>query len=291
MNSTSGKNDFVLYDFDAAFEEYLKRWFDDNRGKYATYDEMEDQVPEVYQAFLDSPQPFIDGRKPGEFFDRYDDADQLVQWMLRYEEEGVSVPDMLLNRISELGDAAARSLIKVLCETTRPASVRMSAITLLRELESALPYPMYVEWAAAWDGQDEMTENAIESLEAAETDLTEQIMPHLKNATPVGKAALLSILSHRPCEKPVIDMAIALFEEHPELRAQLASVLARFEDDSVLPALMKAASSDETGYLVYIELRSAIEALGGEAPRRRFDEDDPEYASMRSLEEKLIRGE
>ena len=39
----------------------------------------------------------------------------------------------------------------------------------------------------------------------------------------------------------------------------------------------EAARDDKPPYLVYIELRSAIEALGGEAPKHEYTEDDPAY--------------
>ena len=47
-----------------------------------------------------------------------------------------------------------------------------------------------------------------------------------------------------------------------------------------MEALTRRALEDATGgYLDYIELRSAIERLGGEAPEREFD-DDPEYSAL-----------
>ena len=52
-------------------------------------------------------------------------------------------------------------------------------------------------------------------------------------------------------------------------------------DERALPALTALAASEETPYLDYIELRSAIEALGGEAPEREFDALDPAYEALR----------
>ena len=47
---------------------------------------------------------------------------------------------------------------------------------------------------------------------------------------------------------------------------------------------MGLAASEETPYLDYIELRSAIEQLGGDAPERNFDESDPEYEAMARMQ-------
>ena len=49
-------------------------------------------------------------------------------------------------------------------------------------------------------------------------------------------------------------------------------------------ALQAMAASEETPYLDYIELRNAIEALGGDAPEREFDAEDPAYEAMRNMQ-------
>jgi len=66
--------------------------------------------------------------------------------------------------------------------------------------------------------------------------------------------------------------------------AVLADCLGRLGDERALPLLKKVAASEETPYLDYIELRSAIEALGGDAPEREFDAEDPAYEAMRSMQ-------
>ena len=45
--------DFKLYDFDTEFSQYLQQWYEKNFGRFRTYDDMEDCVPDVYQEFLD----------------------------------------------------------------------------------------------------------------------------------------------------------------------------------------------------------------------------------------------
>ena len=283
-------SEFILYDFDTEFSQYLQQWYEKNFGRFRTYDEMEDYVPEVYQTFLDTPAAFLNGQKPGAFFDGYDDPVLLTDWLAEYVHQDVNVPDMLLNRISELGESAAPSLVEMLQDETQPAELRMHLISLLREIDSALPYPLFIRWITAWDGQEELTENAVETLESIETpspDTIRRIREAYTSATPSGKTAFLSILSRWKGQSDMADQAIRLFEQYPDLRIHLAPIMARFGKASALPALKKAALSKETGYLLYIELRSAIEALGGDAPKRKFSEGDPEYDSMRLLQDDL----
>ncbi len=279
---------FELYDFDTEFSNYLQKWYENNFGRFRTYDEMEDYVPEVYQDFLDTPAPFLNGIKPGEFFEQYDDPVELVDWLAEYVHQDINVPDMLLNRISDLGETAAPTITDMLQDDTQPSELRMHLISLLREIDSPLPYPLFINWISKWDGKDELGENAVETLESAAPlakDFVLRIKSAYENATAFGKMAFLSILSRSAGNDDMIPSAIKLFEQVPDLRIHLAPILARFGKPSALPALKKAALSSETGYLLFIELRSAIEALGGDAPKREFSDDDPEYDSLRLLQD------
>ncbi len=273
-----------LINFDGAFEAYLQDWFMRSKGLFRTYDEMEDQVPEVYQTFLDTPADFLNGQKPGEYFERFSDPGELTDWMVAYEQGGVPVPDMLLNRIAELGALSEPSLTALLTRDGVPAAARMNAVTLLREVGSLAPLPLYIRWVQRFDGRDELTENALESLQAMGGAVRQAVLAALPDATDEGKAAFLSIVSEGPADESTVGIAIDLFTRRRDLQAQLASVLGRLGDERALPALRRAALDEENGYLVYIELRNAIEQLGEEAPERSFSDDDPEYESLRDLE-------
>lgn len=273
-----------LIDFDGAFEAYLQNWFARNKGRFRTYDEMEDRVPEVYQDFLDTPADFLSGQKPGEYFESYSDPRELTDWMVEYEKAGVPVPDMLLNRIAELGAPAGPWLTALLTRQDVPAAARMNAVTLLREVESQEPAALYISWVQRFDGQDELTENALESLQSMGEQTKQAILEALPDATDEGKAAFLAILSGDSADERTVDIAIRLFERRRDLQAQLAAVLGRMGDERALPVLRRAALDEENGYLVYIELRNAIEELGGEAPRRSFSDGDPEYDSLKDLD-------
>ena len=48
---------------------------------------------------------------------------------------------------------------------------------------------------------------------------------------------------------------------------------------------MDAAEEEKVSYIDFIEIRNAIERLGGEAPVRDFT-DDPTYAAVRRLQKR-----
>ena len=84
-------------------------------------------------------------------------------------------------------------------------------------------------------------------------------------------------------KKQVFELAVRLFKENPMRRALFASYLAKLGDERALPVLMEAAMDEKCKYMDFIELRNAIEMLGGEAPKKEFFEDE-EYAALRAME-------
>ena len=161
----------------------------------------------------------------------------------------------------------------------------MAAITLLREIESSAPMEYYIGLQAIrGEGEDELADNALESL----ASMGEKAVPAMRAAlalcSPDGQEALLTVLSDYPGNEQVLDTALSLLKNRRDRAAVLAGCLGKLGDERALPALIALAASEETPYLDYIELRSAIEALGGDAPERNFDAEDPAYEAMRNMQ-------
>lgn len=272
-----------LIDFDHRFSHYLSDWMEKNRENYATADDMEQDAPRVYEEFLDTPADWLDGEKPGEYFEKYSDANLLVSWAKAYVEEGIELPDMLLNRISELGSKAEAPLTALLnapySDKEKRLVLRMLAVTLLREIESTRPMDTYIKWILDGEQEEELLENALESLDEMGDKPRGKMLSLLSRADDRAKEAFLSLLSRCPGNPAVCDELVRLFNLYPEKRAVLSAYLGRLGDERALPVLMEAALDESTSYLDFIEIRNAIEELGGDAPEREFDEDET-YARL-----------
>ena len=272
--------------FDKEFERYITVWMKEHAKEYKNYDAMEAAMPQVYEEFLDTPVNWLSGAKPGEYFQQFDNPKQLVNWMEDYFKQRIPVPDMLMNRISELGLAAEESLMNMMQKEKATQEMKMAAVTLLREIESCAPMQLYIDWqiARTENGEDELADNALESLSSMGEEAVPAMREGLKNASPDGQEALLTLLCNYPGDEAVLETAFALFQRPNARIAVIADCLGKLGDERALPLLKDKAASEETEYLDYIELRSAIEALGGEAPEREFDAEDPAYEAMRSMQ-------
>lgn len=272
-----------LIDFDSLFTGYLRTWLEENQDSYDNYEQVELLMPQLFERFADTPSEALGGISPLAYFSRMEDPRALVSLVLSYLEEGVPLPDLLLMRLADLGQAAEPHLMGLLTDTAAPLEARMVAIRLLQDLGSTRPLPLYIAWQLNREDHDDLADFAIESLEEMGEEAVPPMLEALEEANDLGREALLSVLSRYPACPGVFEALIRLFDALPERQAILAAYLGRLGDERALPALMERCGEEGLSYLDYIELRAAIEALGGEAPPRQF-EDDPQYEALRGLE-------
>lgn len=270
--------------FDQKFEQYMTVWVKNNSAKYKdNMDVIEGMMPEIYMEFLARPATWLGGKAPQSYFDQYDDAAMLVDWMCEYEKKKVPVPDLLLDRIGELGAQAEDALLALLTRKKVPVSALMTAVSLLREIESTAPMQLYIERIAALTEPDEKGDMYAESLLAMGTQAVEPILAALEGAGEIGRDIFADILSNYPGDDRIFELLMERFAHCEDRIALFASYLAKFGDDRALSALEQAARGENINYLDFVEVSSAIEALGGERPAEREFSGDPYYESLRRV--------
>ena len=271
-----------IIDFDAKFTEILTDWIEKNRSRFRRPEDMEDEVPDVYLKFLNTPEDWLDGKTPGEYFDQFDDSQALCDLVCDYIRDGVPVQDPLLDRLEELADEP--TLLKLALNKQAPCEARMTAIGLLREMESTQPKMLYIDWQMNRPDRDDLCDNALDSLKSMGACVVQPLLEALPKANAAGQEAMLDVLADYPGNEQVFQLALRLFRENRARRALFASYLGKLGDDRALPDLIEAAGDEKTGYIDFIELRNAIEMLGGVAPDREFD-NDPDYDALHGMDQ------
>ena len=272
-----------IINFDERFADFMSEWMNSHQDQYATFDEMEEDMSRIYVAFLNTRAKWLGNVTPGAYFTQFEDPKVLVDWLAQYCEEGTPVPDLLMEQITTVGRPCEKRLLELLKDEEATEEAKMIAINLLREMESVLPKMLYITWQLNRDRKDELKDNALESLTDMGECVVQPILQELPKANEAGEEALLEVLSHYPGNELIFKLAMKLFRERKERRALFAGYLAKLGDDRALPELMEAAKEEKLPYLTFIEIRNAIEELGGVCPERTYD-DDPEYEALRDLD-------
>ena len=270
-----------IIDFDAYFTDVLNDWIDKNQGRFKKPDDMENEVPDVYLRWLNTPADWLDGATPGTYFERFSDSAELCEALKQYIAEGVSVPDPLLDRLADLADEAV--LLDMAKDKSAPCEARMTAIELLRQIESTLPMVDFIRWQVERDDEDDILDNALESLRQMGETVRRPAKIAFAAADAEGKEALLDVLADYPGDEDVFQFALEQFKTQVDKRGLFAGYLAKLDDDRALEHLLDVAESDDVSYMDFIEIRSAIERLGSEAPVKDWTH-DPTYKAFRRLQ-------
>ncbi len=273
--------DIQLMDFDAQFSEYLNQWIEKNQHKYKRPEDMEDEMPGVYLKFLNTPASWLEGATPGEYFNRYESAQELCALLRAYAQGEVPVPDTLLDRLAELNEEPP--LMDLAADTAAPCEARMLAIDLLRQLDSTAPMVEYLRWQVDRSQEEDLLDSALESLRAMGDAVRGPAKTAFLAAPQAGKEALLDVLCDFPGDDGVFAFTLECFKTQRDKRALYAGYLAKLDDDRALEALLDAAEDPACSYIDFIEIRSAIERLGSEAPVRDF-QNDPTYKAVQRLQ-------
>ena len=270
-----------LIDFDAYFADYLNHWVKNNERRFKHPDDMEDEMPGVYQQFLAAPAEWLEGIAPEHYFDRYEDSAELCQLLCAYASSSTPIPDLLLNRLAELeGETALLTLVQ---NEAAPVIARMHGIDLLRQLDSDTPMVTYIRWQVEREQEEDILNNALESLRTMGSRIQKPAKIAFLAAEQEGKEALLDVLCDFPMDEEVFAFALTCFQTQPQRQALFAGYLAKLEDDRALESLLDVAEDNKTPYVDFIEIRSAIERLGGEAPIRDFSK-DPSYQAVQQIQ-------
>ena len=270
-----------IIDFDAKFTDVLNDWIEKNRSRFRKPDDMENEVPDVYLRWLNTPADWLDGATPGTYFEKFESAAELCELLKAYLNEEVSVPDPLLDRLEELGDEQV--LLDLVKDKAAPMEARMTAIEILRALESTLPMVDYIRWQVERDDDEDLLDNALESLRQMGEAVRKPAKIAFTAADVNGKEAILDILADYPGDEDVFQFALSQFMTNKEKRGLYAGYLAKLDDDRALEHLLDVAEGDDVSYSDFIEIRSAIERLGSEAPVKDWS-NDPTYKAFRRLQ-------
>ena len=241
-----------LINFDEHFADFTAEWIKKHGEEYESVDAMEEDLPKIYMAFLNTRAPWLGHVSPGAYFTQFEDPKVLVDWMRAYTEEGVPVPDLLLEQITRVGKPCERRLLRLLEEEEASDEARMIAVSLLHDLESSLPKMLYIRWQLDRSPKDELRDHALESLADMGESVVQPILQLLPQANDAGQEALLEVLSRFPGHEQTFRLAIRLFREKKNQRALFAGYLAKLGDERALPELTAAAKEPDLNYLTYI---------------------------------------
>lgn len=273
-----------MIDFEGKFAAYLHEYA---KKKELNDEKLDQEVPELYLEWLDTPKKWLKGKTPVEHFKSYE-ASELIEQLGGYIMSGVTLPGPLLNQIADTKQETYPYLINLLknYEGEKACRIKHTIVRLIEEMDLAHPYEYYIEVISTADDQDDFVENVAEELKNCGDRLVDELITAYEKAkNDYVSDCLLDILCDVSFNERVYQFALEKFLYSDRNRAFYASCLGKLSNQKAMPYLEDSLKEDDLGYYDYIAIKNAIEELGGEVTIDRDFTGDRDYECLKHLEE------
>ena len=269
-----------IHDFDEKFYDYARTWVAMHPGM--TDKQLEDSYNEIMMNWLNAPAKWLDGEKPGEYFLRYSDPKDLLKLLVEYDKRDIGLPEPLYSRVVTMGESCVPGLIGFAGDSSKPTSLRATALAILRDIDSENAIPLYMDLVCT-EEEEEVGDIAADILSAGDGSGLEALLERYENAPEAAQTRILEILTNFPGDDRVLKYLLDKLRNRPEQRALYASLLGKLGDARAIETLKSFLTVADIGYLDYIELRNAVEELGGDPGEERTFYGDPDFEAMRNM--------
>ena len=270
-----------IYDFDEKFYDYVRTWMALHPNM--TEKQVEEHYNEIMLNWLNAPARWLDGEKPGEYFLRYSEPKELMKLLEEYDKRDIGLPEPLYSRVVSVGEPCVEPLMRMVQYEDNPESLRATALAILRDIRSDKSLPLLIDLVCSGENDDEISQMASDELYDGDGSVVGALMDRYDDATNFGKARILDICVNFPGDERVYDRLVERLRNDPEKRALYASLLGKLGDARAVEVLKPFLTLTDLGYLDYIEIRNAVEELGGDPGEERTFYGDADYEAMRNL--------
>ena len=270
-----------IYDFDEKFYDYARAWMAMRPGM--TEKQVEESYNEIMLNWLNAPAKWLGGEKSGEYFLRYTDPKDLMKLLEEYDKRDIGLPEPLYSRVVSVGEACVPALMRVAADGDRHESLRATALAILRDIGSDDARDLYVDLACSGAEGDELADMAADILSAGDGAEIDALLARYETSGEFGQLRVLEICANFPGDDRILSYMLDKLRNRPEQRALYASFLGKLGDPRAIEPLKSFLTLTDISYLDYIELRNAVEELGGDPGEERTFYGDPDYEAMRNM--------
>ena len=244
-----------------------------------------EMAEKLYAEWADAPCAALEGCSPRAWFARLDTPEALVETLTAYARADMEPPELLLDRFFDVGAICAAPLEALARNAGESAALRAQALDLLNGLDEARAVRVATDAVLAAQESDAFCELAAEILAGrVDADIADRLLDGYDAAPDFARTLILEALCNFPSDARVYERMLEMLKNRPEQRADAARLLGRYGDARAIEPLKALLDLTDIGYYEYMEVRNAVEALGGEVENEREFYGDPDYEYLRELE-------
>lgn len=259
-----------LIDFDGIFDKKIAEYIEKNSTKY-TEDEWSDVIPKLYEKFGNTQINAI-GTTPNLYYSSMSDAD-LAALLKEHIKSGVPVSDFLCREMEKRG--ACDEFLQLLSSSDE--ELLTYAITVNGTSEDA--YGKYLDIICSEKISSDVRDAAADMIKENADPVKARLLNMIASNT-AKEYALDLIARVKERDEAVYNMLLNEFLSNLDNIPKYAHLLSSYGDERYIPYLLEEIKREDISYIDFLELKYAIEKLGGEYNEERNFSSDPYYAQI-----------
>lgn len=266
-----------ILDLDKLFDKYIEGYVYQNVGKVKP-EEIENNIPILYQKFGDEKLKELDGKTPNEYYKNFS-MQELLTALLEHLEKDVSVSDFLCEAIISKKDEE-KVLSSAIMED-KGEQFTIYVMNFLAEMNAQIPEQRFLEFILS-DYSEPIKELATEMLSASADKIKDTLCLEFNSVSEKTKAYLIEILSNvKLKDDKVFDILIKEFVKHDKEIPFYANLLAKYGDERAVPFIKTMIDREDISYADFEELRFSLEVFGETYDKERDFSKDKFYNKIK----------
>lgn len=266
---------------DKLFELYVQEAVRKNKEKYSSHEALEDDLGMLFNRFENVRIKTLDGKTPKEYAAELREDGEIFDYVSKCLDNNIEVTDTICDEVVR-AEGATEYLNGLLYENNKDA--KLLAALLLKEIDDEEVEDIFISVLTNDEMPDEVKTVAFEYLSDGDDCVPEKILEIINSVPEKNQGILVEVLSNFKGRKDVFYWLVTMLQRAEDVPTY-AGLLGRCGDPAAIDILKSFASEVDINYVEFVEIRNAVEELGGEMTEEKDFSDDPYYKYINHIGE------
>lgn len=259
------------FDLEELFMKSVREKVLSDKEKYSNVKVIEKELMGMYLDWVQHSNEELDGFTPIEYVKIVDKSGNLfdyIEYMLNTERE---VSDIVTDALVKRDDAI--ELVKKLLQSNDRNTLKY-AFTVMFELDNSLVTDLCIDVIRSKDDNQEKIGACYEMLAEDNDEAVDKILSIMYEVDEDTQFIFADILSNYKNNENIFMWLVTMLYRGKDL-CEVAQMLGRYGDNKAVNMINSFVLDKDLNYMEFIELRNAVERLGGEFEYEKdFSEDE-----------------
>ncbi len=262
------------------FQNYVKGLVKKNPDKYSDPSALEDDLGKMNEEFENTVFWELDGNTPADYVRQLCDEKELFNYVDYCLENNIEVPDIVCDAVVRVENAV--EYLNGLIYEKNPDANRLAAI-LMSTIGTPVVEDLFIKMLMNAETPDDVITVIYEFLSEGKPRVADKILEVINETPAPQQGVMVEILSNFKGRKDIFYWLITMLQRAEDVPLY-AGLLGSYGDVAAIDILKSFAAENDINYMEYVEIRNAVEELGGDMDVEKDFADDPYYKYMMGID-------